>query len=300
MPPLSWLASVLALSTRPTSKAPTQRATRTSPVSRSTCTSQKWAPDAARTQRRWSRSVRAMNRTCPAMARTPESAPTETSTWSCPVRARAAARGSPSRPPQRRTWRRIWVAASAMLPATLADCAEPPAPGAIGRSVSPYSTRTASYGTPSSSATTCACTVAVPMPISWNPHRSRAVPSASSRRVRLAMKIQAGWYARAIPYPTSVEPVCVGCLSCQPNSRAPRSMTSRIRRCEYARPCIGETAGSLRSRRSTGSIPRSCASWSIADSMANEPTDSPGARMAVLGTRSSSTTDVRSAMAGAS
>ena len=63
---------------------------------------------------------------------------------------------------------------------------------------------------------------------------------------------------------------------------------------------MGETSGSLRSRSSTGSRPTSCASWSIADSMANEPTDSPGARMAVLGTRSSSTTDELSAMAGAS
>ncbi len=38
----------------------------------------------------------------------------------------------------------------------------------------------------------------------------------------------------------------------------------------------------------------------MADSMAKEPMDSPGARIAVLGTRSSWTTDVLSAMAGAS
>ena len=116
---------------------------------RSTCTSQKWAPDAARTQRRWSRNVWAMNRTCPAMARIPRVGTDRHLDVVVPGRAaQGVGRGArrPGRPTGGPPAPDLGSPQSAMLPATLADCADPPAPGAIGRSVSPYSTRTASRG----------------------------------------------------------------------------------------------------------------------------------------------------------
>ena len=55
-------------------------------------------------------------------------------------------------------------------------------------------------------------------------------------------------------------------------------------------PEVGSTSGSLRILSSTGSIPIRSASSSIAHSSAKLPTASPGARMKVLATVSSSTT----------
>ena len=227
MPPFSWLAAVLALSTRPTSKAPTQRATRTSPVSRSTCTSQKWAPDAARTQRRWSRSVWAMNRTCPAMARTPESAPTETSTWSCPVRTPGRRRGArrPGRPSAPDPPADLWSPRSAMLAGHARRLRRPT--GIRARSAGRCRrTRRARRrtGRPARPRR--------PGPAPWRcPCPSRGTRSAAGRcRRRRARSVRfadedPGRVVRqghAVPdRRRSAEPVCVGRLSCQPNSRAP-------------------------------------------------------------------------------
>ena len=56
-----------------------------------------------------------------------------------------------------------WCTASA----TLTVCDDPPATPAHGRLLSPYSKRTFSSGRPRRSAACCVCTVAVPIPISW-------------------------------------------------------------------------------------------------------------------------------------
>src|SRR5690606_1508933 len=76
IPPRSWLVAVFGLITRPTSNTATQRVTRTSPVSSSTATSQKWAPGAARTWRRWSSTTPARSRTLFAARPTALLAPT--------------------------------------------------------------------------------------------------------------------------------------------------------------------------------------------------------------------------------
>ena len=88
IPPRSWLAAVFALITVPTSNDPSQRDTRTSPVSGSTRTSQNCAPHAAFTQRRRSSRNFDMNRSCPATAPAPASAPTPASTYARPAWAR--------------------------------------------------------------------------------------------------------------------------------------------------------------------------------------------------------------------
>ena len=139
----------------------------------------------------------------------------------------------------------------------LAVCAEPPAPGPAGRSLSPYSTRTAPIGTPSACAVTWACAVAAPMPISWKAHRTSTEPSAASRTVTFAGNCQAGWYADATPMPTSHRPSRIepgsGVRADQPNRSAPTAYASRSLRWENRLPSNGLRSGSLRIRSSIGS-----------------------------------------------
>ena len=209
MPPRSWLAAVLGLITRPTSNTPSQRETRTSPVSASTRTSQKCAPRAAFDQR-WSLRNRRRNSTWPASLPTPgvgpdggldgrPARPRPTSSRGFrPTALRAAgeraqlAASAPRRRPAgwSRRWRSGWSRRPSVRP---------------GSSESPYSTRTASNGTPSASAAICACTVAAPMPISWKPQRTSTRAVGRSRTVTLAVT-QAGWNAVATPMPTSQRP----------------------------------------------------------------------------------------------
>ena len=74
------------------------------------------------------------------------------------------------------------VSAAAATAATVpAVCDEPPAIAPAGSVLSPYSNDTSSSVTPSRSAACCACTVAVPMPISWPAVDTVTRPSASSR-----------------------------------------------------------------------------------------------------------------------
>jgi hypothetical protein len=130
IPPRSWLDAVFALITRPTSNTAVQRDTRTSPVSGSTRTSQNWAPQAAFIQRRWSRRKLRRELQLPGHPAEPE---------------RFASLSSS---------RFSFSHADSRLLAILAVCMDPPAPGLTGRVASPYSTRTASNGSPNGDGTT--------------------------------------------------------------------------------------------------------------------------------------------------
>ena len=81
-----------------------------------------------------------------------------------------------------------------------------------------------------------------------------------------------------------------GSRSAQPNLRAPsRKQASRLRPLNGS-PETGPTSGSLRARSSIGSRPHFSASSSSADSSANDPGASPGARIQVgVGTSSRTT-----------
>ena len=72
-----------------------------------------------------------------------------------------------------------------------------------------------------------------------------------------------------------------------PNRSAPVRRHSTRWRLDHGTFRSGSSAGSLRMRSSTGSMPSATASSSIADSSANIPGVSPGARMIVGGGTSS-------------
>ena len=92
---------------------------------------------------------------------------------------------------------------------TIPAPAEPTAADVLGRSVSPYSKRTRSGGTPSVSAASCAMTVAVPIPISCDPDEMTTVPSAFIRARAEAGERCAGYVALAMPQPMRLRPLLI-------------------------------------------------------------------------------------------
>ena len=100
--------------------------------------------------------------------------------------------------------------------------------------------------------------------------------------------------AAAVPVPSSQRPSRRrpgrGSRSAQPNLPAPsRKQASRLRLLNGS-PDTGPSSGSLRTRSSIGSRPHFSASSSSADSSANDPGASPGARIQVgVGTSSRTT-----------
>jgi hypothetical protein len=79
------------------------------------------------------------------------------------------------------SWSRRAVAARCTAELTRPAPAEPTAEEVFGSSVSPSSKRTRSSGMPSPSAATCDIAVATPVPNSWVPHWTTALPSAYRR-----------------------------------------------------------------------------------------------------------------------
>ena len=179
MPPRNWLAAVLGLRMRPQSNEPRKRRTRTSPVTALTRDLGELRAgrvhrvlhllqrhraaflglDAVAPRPPQDRGValvpRRDPRRAPGRRRAPRRRRPSARPAGCRCRRASAPRRSAPRPPPPppRPCRR--------------SASEPPAIAPAGSALSPYSNDTWSSATPSRSAACWACTVAVPMPISW-------------------------------------------------------------------------------------------------------------------------------------
>lgn len=273
------------------------RRTRTRPSSGSTATSANCAPNviianpasrpgglhtpsasASGWKVRWSRSAYDSD-AAPAVI-----TPSRTTTWS----GSAPCSGEPASATARRTsWSRSAVPALCTAALIMPAPAEPTAAAMVGRSVSPFSNRQRSTRRPRASAATWVMTVVTPVPKSGVAAWTTAVPSAYTRaRARCGLPGGAtGQPALAMPVPISQCPARRtpgrGSLPSQPKRAAPRSQHSRRPLLDQGRPEEGLTSAWLRRRSSTGSLPSSWASSSIAHSSASMPLASPGARMKV-------------------
>lgn len=145
------------------------------------------------------------------------------------------------------------------------------------------SIRTFSYGVPRDEAAICARTVRAPVPMSVAFTPIRNEPSGAACAEAAALETSTGYVAEATPVPSSHGPSSraagLGSRSYQPNRRAPSFRQAARLRLLNGRPLSGSANGSLRRRSSTGSIPRTQASSSMADSRAYIPGASPGARI---------------------
>lgn len=159
------------------------------------------------------------------------------------------------------------------------------------KSLSAIRIRMRSGATSSASAATWVSAVRAPVPTSLAVIRTVKVPSASAVTAAVDGAESVGNAAAAVPVPISRRPSRRmpgrGSRSAQPNLRAPSSKQARRLRLLNGSPDKGPTAGSLRTRSAIGSMPHFSASSSSADSSANEPGASPGARIQVgVGTSS--------------
>jgi hypothetical protein len=153
---------------------------------------------------------------------------------------------------------------------------EPPEGGPGSHEVSPIRTVMSFGFRPSSSATTWAIRVLVPVPMSCTAESASTEPSfvirTSQPESMLTIRYQTDW---ATPTPRLTGPrseAGLRRLPAQPKASAPSLRSARR-----------EGNGSLRSRRASGSRPSFSASSSIACSRAKQPWGWPGARMAAPG-----------------
>ncbi|CAM5580101.1 hypothetical protein SCYAM73S_08154 [Streptomyces cyaneofuscatus] len=268
IPPTSWLRAVSGLTIRPAAKMPSIRRTRTSPVAVSTATSANWAPKACRSF--WARAPRA------AVVSERTVIPSGGMSGAPASRSRSSA------------------AAAVMAQAQERVPMEPPAIIAGPKSLSPMRTRTRSGVVSRASAAIRVSAVRAPVPMSAAAIRTVYEPSASAVTRAVEGMAPAPKEAAAVPVPSSQRPSRRipgrGSRSAQPNLRAPSRRQAARLWVLKGRPETGPTSGSLRRRSSTGSRPARSASSSRADSIANDPGASPGARIQVGDGTSSRTT----------
>ncbi len=184
------------------------------------------------------------------------------------------------------SWARNAVPAAWTAELTIPAPADPTAEVLLGRSVSPACTSMACRATPSASAPTCVAIVSTPVPISCVEVCTTALPSARMRaRARCGgMKNATGYAAAAIPVPSSQSPSRLergaGSRSLQPNRSAPSRRHSSNPSLDQGFPW-GSVGARSRRRSSTGSMPSSWASSSMAVSSVKTPSVSPGPRVNV-------------------
>ncbi len=265
MPPMSWLRAVSGLMIRPAAKMPSIRRTRTSPLVTSTATSANCAP----------KECRSLFASAPMAA---------------PVSERAVIPCGGMSPPRASCSRSSLTAAVTAQPQERVPI-EPPAIIAGPKSLSAIFIRIRAGSTSSASAAISVSAVRAPVPTSAAVIRTVNVPSASAVTAAVDGTALEGNEAAAVPVPSSQRPSRRmpgrGSRSAQPNLRAPSWKQASTLRLPNGRPETGPAAGSLRARRAIGSRPLFSASSSSADSSANEPGASPGARMKVgVGTSS--------------
>ena len=161
----------------------------------------------------------------------------------------------------------------------------PPETPPLGYSVLPRSNVTRPAGTPSRSAATCACVVAVPVPSSCVAHsaRNRAVGAGRQLHLRREPERRVGRRGDA----GADQPAAVAGLPrferpVRPSRTAPPRPAGSGRGAGRRTACsVGSSAGSFLTRSSIGSSPSFSASSSIAHSSGNIPGVSAGARMKV-------------------
>ncbi len=222
MPPRNCDRAVSGLRIRPQANTPSIRATRTSPVSAFTRTSQNCAPNACRA-----------NGSCARMSSPVSASASSPSSGTLPLRPSICSR-------------------SAVIALTIAEPHEvvpidPPASIANGSALSPMSTRTRSSGTSSASAAICVSTVRAPVPMSAAPMPTTNVPSAFARANADDGARRAGYVDDATPVPTSQRPSRRAPGAGSRPSQPKRSAPSR-RHCEQAaraerQPALGVGLG---------------------------------------------------------
>ncbi len=181
------------------------------------------------------------------------------------------------------------VAQAPRRPSTTAEPQERGAHRAAGEhrrpdSLSPIATRTRSSGTSSASAAIWVSAVRAPVPMSVAAIADVNVPSASARPC--AVDGRPGGPGRSTRR-RRCRPASArrggrpGAGRGRPSRSARRPRAGRRRGCGSRTGCrvSGSISGSLRMRSSIGSRPQATASSSIADSSANMPGHSPGARI---------------------
>ena len=156
--------------------------------------------------------------------------------------------------------------------------AEPPATGALPKSLSPISMCTRSSGTSSTSAAICAITVRAPVPMSVAPTCTVKLPSPFRFARACDGRRRAGYVEAATPRPRSVPPDA-------PWAGAPAEAIGALAQAgdEVARreavAALGVDLRVVQHAQLDRVDPGARASSSIADSSANMPGHSPGARI---------------------